>query len=294
MDNLKLLKNSNHDLVFIGNSRTKYNIDPNEVMNITGLTTYNSGMVSFHYFYWPTILPDILNSGKHKYIIMQIDINYLFSDGVVTLDQSQANLLGGGYNSIQSAILFHKAYFSKQVTFRDLLFNDYYTLLNYINFTYLETAIKNMIYNTNNTEGNNNDCKLAQLIGPKEVFNCADNSGFIQVKNNPALTLQEQKFENFESSELNTTTKYFLMQYIDMINNRGYEPIIVLLPIFGEHFKININYLQKALNVKIIDMTNINMTVEPNMWIDIVHMTKNGRTQYSRDLAFKINSIIGK
>lgn len=285
MYNLNKIKNMNADFALVGNSRTKYNVDSKLIQEISGLTGYNSGMASFHYVYWPTLLTKILKPGNLKYIVYQIDLDFLYSTNDISLkNESQIEILNGRYNSFSSLVLFFKAYKNGETSFLELMLFSKYTISSFFNFSYLENSLKhNFQFRSKNQTF---DDHLAQIFSETKVFHCENNDGYMVSESHPQI----KPLKELDTSKINSNTLFFIKEFIQQAKIKNIKPIIVLLPTFGIHTSIKTKYLETILNAPVIDMSNININ-DHTLWVDTAHLNKTGRREYTKVLGEKLKNI---
>lgn len=285
MYNLNKIKTLKKDLILVGNSRTKYNINSDIIEEISGYTTYNSGMASFHFFYWPTLLPTILKSDNFKNVVFQIDLNFLFSTNDIDLKECQIEILNGRYNNFSSIPLFFKGFKEGLISLEELNLFLKFSIINSFNFAYLETSLKNLFpFQSKFKTGEDH---LAQIFSETKVYHCSNNDGYMISSSKPNLEI----IKELNTANINKKSLFFIQNYINQVKRKNLKPILILLPTFGINTKIDINDLELIFKTPVIDMSNINI-YDQHMWVDSAHLNTLGRQKYSEILASKLKNRI--
>lgn len=254
------------DAIFIGDSRTRYQIDVN-LMQQKGWSVFNAGMDGYYYPFWPKMV-DLAIQKHPKQIILSLEPIFLRESHLDKNLFIHAQLIDLKY-------LLPAHY---PLSYLTTVFN--FALNNVIDFNALRFYLTYRQYNA--------DCRASISHATETVFLCANNAGYIVPNTYPNQTLQNI---NLLNNELDTKMLSLLQQLIQQIKRKHITPIIILLPTYAEKYTFDLAYLQKLLGVRIINMSNYLINSENRQYWDThgAHFNYIGRELYTNKIIEALN-----
>jgi hypothetical protein len=289
ISHFKLNNSKNKDIIFIGSSRTFYQISTN-VFKKNGLDIYNFGISGAQFDGYPTLIPYINNSNA-KEIVISLQVSKLFDKLDVTSFPTIEEIK---YYYDIDKIKFLKSI--KQWIINRHLFLQYSEPIFYkIKATYnkfnphkvLEIANADLFNNKKDAHNSINYLKLVncKVFDIKKIdynhqtLKCTNGDGILIGSIVDINVIENKKLKILDLQ----TIKYF-QKLIDDIDKKNTKISIILEPIFHNPYSYNFNKIQKQFkNIKIIDLTNFK--VQDDYWSDIGHLNYKGREKYSQHLS---------
>ncbi|MBN2824741.1 MAG: hypothetical protein JXQ76_05420, partial [Campylobacterales bacterium] len=148
-------------------------------------------------------------------------------------------------------------------------------------------------YQTNKTNflnSINSDCTVfnqKKILQNNLTVMCTNGDAIIyrkldQTKNN-------QKKSKKSLIQFNDDYINYVNSLIDYIKNHNIKPIVILEPIYQNHYQYELERVKKILHTNnIIDLTNYQ--IDSTLWADPQHLNNQGRVYYSNYLAKLLKS----
>jgi len=286
----KLNSPNNKDIVFLGSSRTLYQISSNTFKK-NGLNIYNFGVSGIQFDGYPTLIPCI-NHAHVKKVIISLQVNKLFEELNITAFPTSEEIKY--YYDIDKVKFLQSI---KQWTINRHLFLQYSEPIFYkIKAIYNKFEPSNKAVKTTHTDLLNNKQVIHHAIDYSKLVNCEvfdikqikHNHKSLKCTNGDGVlignTIHLSTIKNKKLKILNQQTIKYFQKLIDHIDKKNTQVSIILEPIFHNQYSYNLNEIQKQFkNIKIIDLSNFK--VQDSYWSDNAHFNYKGREIYSKYLS---------
>ncbi|HIP29398.1 MAG TPA: hypothetical protein EYG93_05235 [Sulfurospirillum arcachonense] len=267
------------DIVFVGSSRTFFNISTN-VFKEKGIDIYNFGISGAQFEDYPTIIADII---KHppKEVIISLTVTRLFD---------QLNI--SGLPTIEEAKYYYDI--DKKMALQSLL---QWGINQHLFLVHSETIYYKLqsIYNKFNpkTGGNKTikkeknyseiaECNVFDVQHTGDILStlkCQNGDGAL-IGNH--ITLKDIKPQHLES--FNPKSLQYIKKMVLKLTEHNIPVTFVFEPILHNPYTYNLKDIQKEFkNVRLIDLSSY--TIEDAFWADGGHFNYKGRRQYSQYLS---------
>jgi len=304
---LNLKSGPRKDVVFIGNSRTLFQVST-LIMKKYGLNVYNLGVSGHETESFPSMVAHTLPY-RPKSIALCLAAGFFHGKLPVPRDVD--------LDDLKAYIKTHQKlnYILKALWqyFRSwFLVNVYATNINlrirtaYQAFNVEKFSIKRLRKGVDNPMFHRDTqfqfdrklvkCRILRVAYPKrlEVLGMCTNGDGLLVGNNPGqLATYDDIVKNNPHNGINAGQLRLFNYIVDTIRQRGIKPIVIFTPVYR-----NVNskaFLQKvtaAIHAPVIDLSNIKLT--DSMWADIGHLNIKGRYLYSHILAKRLRHVMLK
>lgn len=257
--------NKNYDLLMIGNSRCKNNINPGIVDSVTGISSFNTGNYNFKIIEYKLMLELYLSSGhpKPKYVLLTLDNKVLDTDIEFYFPQQFLPYVNNDiiYNSL-------KEYANDYFTVRYLPFIGIAKYNDYMKYLSLKGFYK------------------PQPTDPQFY------KGF-----QPMVGGNAGREANKKDADLKPTEKGLrLLDEFFKINEQHNINVFVVLPPFYQNkneparlnkdFYIDINVVMSRYNnITVFDMTQLPFNYRKELFFDKGHLNSDGAQQFSLIIA---------
>ncbi len=271
------------DIVFIGDSKTKYQIDSEVIKSYTKVNIYNAGINGFNYAFWPTISKKAIDEGAHT-LIFSISPTDLFDTQDLSLKVGPAVGEYGDFEQMKAFFYSRKKVSLNVISlYLNAAFNNIVNL-NYIRFFVTNYLIKSEVPMAGIT------CKLKTELLLQSVYNCSNDDGYIITKQYPKYN---NKFVNYTDNSEYGNSKIFLEYMIKQAKARNVNVIILLIPNFGIHTKVNAENISTEFGVPVIDLSNVMVNeADVKYWSADEHLNNYGRKKYSELVAKSLVPIL--
>ena len=276
----------NKDIIFIGSSRTFYQISTSIFKN-RGMDVYNFGISGAQYEDYPTIIEPI-NKVKPKQVIISLSVNRFYDKLNISkyptlkeisyyFDVDKIKFLDSLKQWLINRHLFLQ--YSEPIYYKlKSLYSKFDIHTKEVNSTEIEEKpliIRSYSYYSKLVGCNVFDIK--QTSNTQITLKCSNGDGVL-IGSNPDI-------KNNGTKKL-TTFDTEVIEYIDkIIHNidKNIKVILILEPVFHNPYLYNIQRIEKIFKgIKIIDLTNFH--VEDDYWSDEGHLNYKGREKYSKYL----------
>lgn len=269
------------DYVFIGTSRTLYHISTH-IFKQQSIQIYNLGIPYFT-LYEHALYVEKVVSFHPKSIVISLSINNLFEEPFVPEALTFTDMEFIFKTQSNKAIYETTLYYMKNLT--DSFRSRYaYYLQREIIDSFHRAYIYKEKQQIDRYRGISSDCTIfdkKKTSDHRSIVMCTNGDSIIygQTKSMPdQKKYSEKKLISFNSDYVN-----YLNSLIDFITEHDIEPIIILEPIYQNHYKYSLDAVKKALHTdKIMDLTNYK--IKNSFWADPQHLNNSGRVQYSKYL----------
>ncbi len=276
----------NKKIVFVGSSRTFYQLSTNVFKN-KGFDVYNFGVSGAQYEDYPTII-ESLNKAKPKQIVISLSVNRFYNKLNISKYPTLKEI--SYYYNIDKIKFLEslKQWVVNRHLFLQYSEPIYYKLKSlYAKFDIHRSDLNEKEEKSKPTIGGYSyysqlvDCNVFDIKQPSDtevIVKCSNGDGVL-IGSNPHIEkkqIQELKTLNLEA------IKYInkLIQDID----KSIKVTVVLEPIFHNDYVYDLDKIeQKLKGVKIIDLTNFK--IDDDYWLDHRHLNYKGREKYSKYLS---------
>ncbi len=282
----------NTDAIFVGSSRTFYHISTNAFKH-SNLDIYNLGVSNSSLQDYSSLIQEAIKYTP-KSIIISIEVNELYRQLPLSQYPKLADL---------------KSYFQTMNTSYKVnstlnWIGNFHSLLRYSESIYLKIVsfynrfdIKSIV-NTNIKPDNQvinyntkSDCQIfsKKQTGPFITTKCKKGDGILFGSVKDWINIKTIKLV-----QINTETVKFVNHLINLVEEEGIKPIIILEPVnqFNLQYIYDINYIEENLDAETIDLTQLKTTKE--MWVDFRHFNNQGRLYYSHRLSNILKELINE
>ena len=299
-----LNSNEAKDIIFIGSSKTFYQISTN-VFKKNNFDIYNFGISGIFFEDYPGLIPSI-NNVKPKEVIISMSVNefynklplsrypslneieYYYGIDKIKFLKALKQLIVNSHLFLQySENIFYrvksiyeifdvKKKFNKQANdLNRLVTND----LNRLSPEILnnKTFIDEPIYYSKLV-----NCEVFDIRRIDEyqtILKCSNGDGVLvgaRIKNNNNITK--------ELTKLNQQSVKYLQKLISNIDREKIKVSIILEPSLNNTFIYDINDVKKEfIDIKFIDLTSLK--IQDKFWLDNFHLNYKGREYYSQYLS---------
>jgi|GEM_PF-5374621 len=281
---LSIIKNKTSDIVFLGDSRTKYFVNSSLIADKLKMTVLNAGLPAFYFFYWPVTYSSVLASGHYpRAIIFSIEHFFLFG-GQNNNDMVSHELLSSGdYSSINGLRFMFEAYRKNLISFNILMQYASHTVKSYLDVRYIAVYLNGVFKYKLQAESD------LKCVNSGIEVNCNNNDGYFLsniTKDDGKLAV---KSDDFTIAKINPLTEFFFMKMINEAHRKNIATYVIIPPLYHNKILINTEYLSSRLGSTIIDMSSSYLIKESSVWIgDTSHLNKKGRDLYSEDIAAEL------
>ena len=304
IQHFNLNSNEAKDIIFIGSSKTFYQISTN-VFKKNNFNIYNFGISGINFEDFPALIPSI-NNLKPKEVIISMSVNefynklplsrypslneieYYYGIDKIKFLKALKQLIVNSHLFLQySENIFYrvksiyeifdvKKKFNKQANdLNRLVTND----LNILGTEILnnKTFIDEPIYYSKLV-----NCEVFDIRRIDEyqtTLKCTNGDGVlvgVRIKNNNKITK--------ELTKLNQQSVKYLQKLISNIDKEKIKVLIILEPSLNNTFIYDINDVKKEfIGIKFIDLTSLK--IQDKFWLDNFHLNYKGREHYSQYLS---------
>jgi len=285
----KLNNPNKKEIVFIGSSRTFYQIATNTFKE-HGLDIYNFGVSGIQFYGYPTLIPHI-NKAHPKEVIISLQVSILFEKLEVAEYPTFEEIR---YYYDIDKIKFLQA-IKQWITNRHLFLQHSETIFYKIKSTYskFEPHHKEPFNKEQGTHTPVDYSKLANCMvydlkergENHKILKCTNGDGVLIGSHVDISTVEHKNLKVLNKQ----TIKYF-QKLVENIDQNQTKVSIVLEPIFHNAYSYDFNEIQKQFkNIRIIDLTSFN--VPDSYWSDNAHLNYKGRAEYSQYLSTYLTSM---
>ncbi len=280
----------NLDYAFIGTSRTLYHIST-KIFNKKFMRIYNFGIPFFTLYEHPLYVDKAI-SFRPKSIVISLSINEMFEEPFIgddlTLKDIQFIFKTQSYQTKYESIM----HYIRNITELLRLRNSVYLkkeIISYFNRSYIYRDKDK----TKEYTHISSDCSIfdkKKVSDNRSIVMCSNGDSIIYAQNNFLKSSQKQ-YAQKELVNFNIDYINFLNSLIDNIKQHNIKPIIILEPIYQNHYIYTLDKIKKTLHTKnVIDLTNYK--IKKSFWADLRHLNNKGRIKYSEYLSSMISTLI--
>ena len=291
----KLNNPTNKDIIFVGSSRTFYQISTNIFKN-KGINVYNFGISGAQYEDYPTIIESI-NKVKPKQVIISLSVNrfydklniskyptlkeisyYFDIDKIKFLESLKQWLINRHLFLQYSEPIYYKlkSLYSKfDMRTKRIKKRKNNNILTIQNYTYYSKLVKCNVFD------------IKQISNMHLTLKCSNGDGALigNISNIHKIPIKQLTKLNMES-----------IKYINKLLHsfdKNIKITIILEPILHNPYNYNLQTIkQKIHNAEIIDLTNYK--IADSYWADPAHLNYKGRENYSKYLFHILTKTIKK
>lgn len=259
------------DVIFMGDSRTKYHIDT-RWLNKQGINAYNAGVSGQFIEIWPTALTHLLNAHP-KYIILGITVSDLYSPLYINSARSI------GLNDIK--MLFK----TKQPI--SVVKN---AIKPFVNASMPITNLNRMVSDIWKAQFSRSfTAKFDQALNCNIVRKFDYKGGYINLcENGDGVMTSSIKEDDFLKKQALVLYKYpnlatirYLNEVITIIKRHHVQPIVILIPYYHKRFVFNSNDL-RLVDCPVINLSDYFIDDEDKQyWANGSHFNEKGRAAFT-------------
>lgn len=286
---LLLKNNTNFNAIFIGSSKTQFNISSN-ILKQPGFIPFNLGVSGIRLNDYPYLIEAAIQK-QPKYIFISIPIRNLYDDKIsasnyITLIDLKYIIKSFNLNkdiiryvpiALKNEYLpFHYA----QVINEKI--KNFYTKFNFKINDYHHSGKKNKVQSrntVNNLDKQNIDCNLWNTN--KKFGICTNGDGIYFTKFHDNSSIEIIDFNKPSQNKVN-----FLKLIAVNLRKHNIEPVLILEPTYKTYYNYQED-LNQLFNFQVIDLTNL--IIKDSYWSDQKHFNNQGRIFYSKHLLEELN-----
>lgn len=296
---LNLKNKPPRDAIFIGNSRTLFQISTQE-MSKHGISIYNLGVSGHDLPDYPSMIGNALKYHP-KSIVLCLSVGTFYAPFFIPKDVDLLDLRAYRSAGLNKSVIFeallqylrHWVLVDTYSTNLNLRARTTYAAFNkfYGHFTLskLQNSFKNPMFlkKSNPFDPNLVPCDLFRIAHPKyinAVGMCTNGDGVLSGVVSKKDSEHDAHRVKATSVRLDVQSLKLFDYLIQKIKNAGVQPIVIFTPIFHAHYSPG--YIKKnvdQIHAPVIDMTNLKL--DDALWADQGHLNYKGRAVYTRDVA---------
>jgi len=290
INHFKLNNPKNKDIIFIGSSRTFYQISTNTFRK-NNINIYNFGISGAQFEDYPTLMPYI-KTANPKEVVISLSINRLYNKLNVskfpTLEEIKY------YYDIDKIKFLESL---KQWVINRHLFLEYSEPIFYkVKSVYDKFEVKKASQQVHKEIQNSNKLFIDKSIDYSELAGCkvfdikqtSDTQITLKCINGDGIligsNIEKKDIEKKELKEFNSQSIKYLKKLISNIDANNVKISIILEPILHNKYSYNLDKIKTQFrSIRIIDLTNYK--IKDSFWSDNEHLNYKGREQYSQYLS---------
>ncbi len=283
----KLNATENRELVFVGSSRTFFNISTN-IFKENGLDIYNFGISGAQYEDYPTIIAEIVKSPP-KEVVISLTVDRLYNDleisGLPTLEEISY------YASIDKVMALEalKQWFINLHLFLVHSETIYYKIVSlYEKFEPKKQQVPGDAETLSRDYDSLSGCHVFDVQHTADILTtlkCSNGDGALlgnHITKKKQVTKQLTKF--------NEKALQYLQHMVSTLQNHHIKVTFVFEPILHNPYRYDIKKIKDRFkDVTIIDLSAYK--VEESFWADSGHFNYKGREKYSQYLSAKMKAL---
>jgi len=294
------------DAIFIGNSRTLYQIST-QLMAEQGFNIYNFGVSGHITPDFPSMIKSALKYHPKRIIIclaapyfhnkLSRPKNVDLTDIIAYLKSHQ------NFTYISNAIaLYVKGWFLVDVYAENInirirtIYKRLSNLNNFLNINHIKDNFRNALFSDKKFSFDKKfvKCNIFRTAFPKnlQAIGMCTNGDGVLVGNLSETSNDESHLPTNHNTPLSASHLRLLNYLLDNIKQHGVQPIVVFTPMFHGHYSVE--YRKKtaaAIRAPVIDLTNL--PLDDSMWENQGHLNMKGRYYYTLAVAKELNKLTG-